>query len=1162
SGEDIVYTVKEDEVDKYTTEVSDLTDGIITVTNTHTPEKTSVEATKVWDDADNQDGIRTAVTFHLNKQVEGGEVTVVEGQDKTIALDAESLTVTWENLPAYEGGKKLTYTVTEDEIEGYTTEITGSMEDGYTVTNTHTPEETSVEATKVWDDADNQDGIRTTVTFHLNKQVEGGEVTVVEGQDKTIALDAESLTVTWENLPAYEGGKKLTYTVTEDEIEGYTTEITGSMEDGYTVTNTHTPELRNIEVSKNWVDNSNQDGMRPGSINVTLYNGEEKVDSAELNEGNGWKVVFTGVPKYQAGQIIEYKSSEDKVPEGYTESGGTMEVDANGNATITITNTHETEKISITVKKAWNDADNQDGVRPESVVVQLYANDNPYGEKETLDESNNWSHTYRDLDKKESGEDIVYTVKEDEVDKYTTEVSDLTDGIITVTNTHTPEKTSVKVSKVWNDSDNQDGIRPANVTIELYGTDLEKSLKTVILSESNKWSYEFTDLDKNAAGELINYTIKEVETDVITGEDTDSTYSYEITGSINDGFVVTNTHTPIEISLDVEKVWKDADNQDGFRPDDIKIELYSNGEKTDKTLTLSDENSWKGSFDRLPKNSNGQEIEYSINEVSVENYKVTISPITDGKITVTNEHTPNVIKIVGEKIWIDSDNQDGKRPENITVHLFADGKEIKSQEVKGSGNNWTYEFTDLQEYRAGKVGEKIDYTVTEDEVADYSTSIDKFTIKNTHEKETLEISGTKTWNDDNNRDNKRPDSITVHLLANGETIDTKTVTVGEDGSWTYNFGTHDKYKAGVIINYTITEDAVEGYSTAINNFDITNTHTPETITISGTKTWDDADNQDGKRTDDVTIILKADGEEIKRTTASESTNWGYEFTDLPKYKTGSVGQLINYTVSEVEVDGYETEITGSMEDGYTVTNSHTPELLSFTVTKNWEDYDNNDGIRPESITVRLSANGEEIKTYEISSENNWTYTFVELPRYCDGEEIEYIITEDEVDGYITTVSENVIVENDDQTITINNTITNTHEKEKITIEGVKTWEDFDNEYNSRPNEITIYLYKKDELYKTIIVTSETDWKYVIDNLDKYADGEEITYTIKEEAVEGYETTYDGYNILNKIIWNIGDGEEELPPQTGIEISFNNVLYVIISGVLFILGSYLKHEESK
>ena len=251
-----------------------------------------------------------------------------------------------------------------------------------------------------------------------------------------------------------------------------------------------------------------------------------------------------------------------------------------------------------------------------------------------------------------------------------------------------------------------------------------------------------------------------------------------------------------------------------------------------------------------------------------------------------------------------------------------------------------------------------------------------------------------------------------------------------------------------------------------------------------------------------------------------------------------------------------------MEDGYTVTNSHTPELLSFTVTKNWEDYDNNDGIRPESITVRLSANGEEIKTYEISSENNWTYTFVELPRYCDGEEIEYIITEDEVDGYITTVSENVIVENDDQTITINNTITNTHEKEKITIEGVKTWEDFDNEYNSRPNEITIYLYKKDELYKTIIVTSETDWKYVIDNLDKYADGEEITYTIKEEAVEGYETTYDGYNILNKIIWNIGDGEEELPPQTGIEISFNNVLYVIISGVLFILGSYLKHEESK
>ena len=105
-----------------------------------------------------------------------------------------------------------------------------------------------------------------------------------------------------------------------------------------------------------------------------------------------------------------------------------------------------------------------------------------------------------------------------------------------------------------------------------------------------------------------------------------------------------------------------------------------------------------------------------------------------------------------------------------------------------------------------------------------------------------------------------------------------------------------------------------------------------------------------------------------------------------------------------------------------------------------------------------------------------------------------------------------------------------------------------------------FFSKFQTLYETIIVTSENDWKYVIENLDKYCDGEEITWTIKEEEVEGYETIYDGFNITNKIIWNVGDGKEELPPQTGYEISFNNILFVIISGILYALGYSLKHEE--
>ncbi|MBQ3282248.1 MAG: Cna B-type domain-containing protein, partial [Atopobiaceae bacterium] len=35
--------------------------------------------------------------------------------------------------------------------------------------------------------------------------------------------------------------------------------------------------------------------------------------------------------------------------------------------------------------------------------------------------------------------------------------------------------------------------------------------------------------------------------------------------------------------------------------------------------------------------------------------------------------------------------------------------------------------------------------------------------------------------------------------------------------------------------------------------------------------------------------------------------------------------------------------------------------VNITVTKEWDDADNQDGIRPESVTVRLLANGEPVE---------------------------------------------------------------------------------------------------------------------------------------------------------------------------------------------------------
>ena len=80
------------------------------------------------------------------------------------------------------------------------------------------------------------------------------------------------------------------------------------------------------------------------------------------------------------------------------------------------------------------------------------------------------------------------------------------------------------------------------------------------------------------------------------------------------------------------------------------------------------------------------------------------------------------------------------------------------------------------------------------------------------------------------------------------------------------------------------------------------------------------------------------------------------------------GAAIAYTVEETDItEGYTPVITGDMTTGYTVTNSYTPETTSVKGVKIWDDGENQDGIRPPSITVNLIANGTKIKSLEVTA---------------------------------------------------------------------------------------------------------------------------------------------------------------------------------------------------
>src|SRR5699024_5713424 len=464
------------------------------------------------------------------------------------------------------------------------------------------------------------------------------------------------------------------------------------------------------------------------------------------------------------------------------------------------------------------------------------------------------------------------------------------------------------------------------------------------------------------------------------------------------------------------------------------------------------------------------------------------------------DEEPKLTEISVTKEWDDEDDVAGFRPESITVNLLANDEVIDSKELN-EDNNWSHVFSDLPTVDEDR--NDIEYTVEEVEVPNYTSEVvvdvedaNKFIVTNTHELELIDIEGTKTWDDANNQDGKRPESITVRLLANGEEVDSDEIT--EEDEWKYSFIDLPKFENGEEINYTVQEDGVDDYSTEIDGFNITNSYTPEQTSINVVKAWDDANNQDGKRPDEITVKLLANGEETGETRdLNEENNWQADFTELD---VKADGEDIVYTIEEVEVEGYEVVQTGTSEDGYVLTNIHEPELINIEGTKTWNDANNQDGKRPDEITVRLLANGEEVDQIVVKAENEWKYSFTDLPKFENGEEINYTVQEDGVDDYSTEID--------------GFNITNSYTPGKTSVNVGKAWND-NNNVAKRPDSITINLLANGEKIDSVKLNAKNNWQADFTDLDEYKNGKKIIYTVTEEDVKGF--------VLESIRGNADDG---------------------------------------
>lgn len=454
--------------------------------------------------------------------------------------------------------------------------------------------------------------------------------------------------------------------------------------------------------------------------------------------------------------------------------------------------------VSLTTE--WNDSDNQDGSRPEKTTVQLTANGQPTGDPVELNADNNWTYEWKQLlAEDEEGTNIVYRVTADAPEDYTAKVTGSADDGFVVTYTHEIAKTSVTASVTWDDADDKDGIRPKSVSFQLKA-DGENVGDAITVNAGSNWTKTWEDLPEKKAGKALTYTVE--VSDIPTEEDQ---YTVTTSGDAASGFVFKASHVSTSVEIPVSVTWDDAENQDGARIEAVEAELYANGEATGNKVTLNAENNWTAKFASVDVKKDGTRIKYEVKGTEADGYDVSVAgDILDEKgLVLTYKHIPAVVNVSARVSWNDANNQDGIRPTDTLVQLYADGTALGDKAVIESNKEWTKTWSNLPKYKAGK---EIAYNVIAYAVPGYTVKVtgnvlEGYKAEYTHNVQKMNVTVQNAWNDLDNVVDFRPAQLVVEIYANGKTTG-KRVTLTEANNWKATVSGLDRNAAGKRIQYT------------------------------------------------------------------------------------------------------------------------------------------------------------------------------------------------------------------------------------------------------------------------------------------------------------------------------------------------------------------------
>lgn len=439
---------------------------------------------------------------------------------------------------------------------------------------------------------------------------------------------------TWTKLD----GKK-NYRVDEVGVPDGFEKIVDSVGNYWTITNDDLMgDLRegDLMVQAEWITDHGRDV--PESLTVQLYSdGIPFSESVTLTAAKSWKYAWHNLDdehEWSVGLVDEVKGFDK-----FVEVNGQV-----WNLKFDDTPIFPDPK-NVSVRMDWILDDGRE--RPETVAVQLYKDEEPFGDPVLLCDENEWFHMWANLDGA-----YEYTVDEvDLPDTFTKFVQYKGyDWEIRVDDKSIEDVTSVSVVKVWDnvpqwrfepvakpssgdkDTDEKYGLgiygelgdtileeRPSMVPEEVMVQLMVGGASVgdpVALNDGNGWQYTWDDLDpKN------EYTVKEVT----------QLANYEVTYGNNESTtVITNKYVPTWTEdIPVKVLWNVSDK--GIIPDSVKIQLYQDGTPYGEPVEVTKADGWSYTFTNL---SAGHV--YNITQAAMEGFEATITE-EDGTIVIANK---------------------------------------------------------------------------------------------------------------------------------------------------------------------------------------------------------------------------------------------------------------------------------------------------------------------------------------------------------------------------------------------------------------------------------------------------------------------------------------------------------------------------------------------